>query len=207
MYSSKTNRILALFMRLLNGECIRKTDFAEECGTSVRSVERDIKDINNFLSEIHSTSEVVLDKDDNKHYLYNWQKRRFTNIEAIALLKILLGSRVLCKTEMVDIVNTIRSMLDPQERKETWVALTNEIDNYVSPIHNKPLLPNLDILNKVIYQKLKINIDYTKANKQQIQRKLSPIAFLFSDFYFYLIAFIERNPQKPLPPPHFSSVL
>lgn len=208
MYSSKINRILALFMRLHRGECIRKADFAKQQQVSIRSVERDIKDIRNFLSEIHSTSEIMLDKEENKYYLYNWQKQRFTNVEAITLLKILLGSRALRKDEMQDIVNGIRSMFDPKERKETWVALTNEIENYVSPIHNKALLKTLDILNKAIYGKFKINIDYTKGNKVKIQRKLAPIAIIFSDFYFYLIAFIENTSKNPVPPPpRFSSIL
>lgn len=207
MHRDKTNRILDLFMRFTRGECIRKSDFAKEHHVSGRSVERDIEDLRNFLAEIHSQSEILLDKEENKYYLSNWQKQGFTNIEAIALLKILLGSRVLRKDEMQSIVNAIRSMFDPKERKETWVALTNEIENYVSPIHNKPLLGILDSLNKAIYEKVKIDIDYIKANKERVQRKLSPIAIIFSDFYFYLIAFIERNPQKVLPPPFFQRSL
>lgn len=46
---SKTSRILTLFVCLLNGDIIKKYDFSNISNVGNKSIQRDIKDINNFF--------------------------------------------------------------------------------------------------------------------------------------------------------------
>lgn len=152
-----------------------------------------MKTLRNFLMEIHLISEIIFDRKENTYYLSSWEKNKFTSVEVITLLKILLGTRALNKKEMQMVVNSIKSMLNPMEKKELLFALYNEMGNYISPIHNKALLENIGYINNLIYQRYKIQIEYVKVNGKVIQRDIIPVAYVFSDFYFYLIAFIDNT--------------
>ena len=99
--------------------------------------------------------------------------------------------KALNKKEMQMVVNSIKSVLNPKEKKELLFALYDEMENYIPPIHSKALLENIGYINSLIYQRCKIQIKYIKVNGKVIQRDIIPVAFVFSDFYFYLIAFID----------------
>lgn len=192
MSTNKINRMLLLFHKLIKGEHIHKADFARTHDVSERSVERDIEDIRIFLSEIHSNDKLIFDKLENVYYLLTTGNNdKLNNIESIVLLKIILGTRALIKKEVEFVIKSLRLNLSPQDRKEIIHSIQDEINNYISPVHNKPLLDMLNNLNKAIMNKMIIKIDYVKDNGTEHERILMPVAFIFSDFYFYLIAFIE----------------
>lgn len=196
MSTDKINRILLLFNKLIKGEQIHKADFAKTHSVSERSVERDIEDIRLFLSEIHANSKLVFDKLENVYYLSSHNSSNFNSIESIVLLKIILGTRALIKNEVEIVIKSLRLNLSPQNRKEILRSIQNEIDNYISPLHNKPLLNILSELNKAIMNKSMIKIIYVKDSGEEYERMLVPLAFIFSDYYFYLIAFIDGKDYK-----------
>lgn len=198
MSTDKINRVLLLFHKLIKGEHIHKADFAETHNVSERSVERDIEDIRIFLSEIHASSKLVFDKPENVYYLSSQNGSKLNSIENVVLLKIILGTRALIKEEIEMVVKSLRLNLSPQDRKEILRSIQNEIDNYISPLHGKPLLATLNKLNKVIINRQAIKITYAKDNGEEYERVLLPLAFVFSDFYFYLVAFIDGKDYKYL---------
>lgn len=191
MTMDKATRVLILFYNLIQGKSVNKHAFIEKYELNERSFERDIKTLRNFLMEMHIASEIVFDRRENTYYLSSWENNKFTSVEVITLLKILLGTRALNKKEMQMVVNSIKSVLNPKEKKELLFALYDEMENYIPPIHSKALLENIGYINNLIYQRCKIQIKYIKANGKVIQRDIIPVAFVFSDFYFYLIAFIN----------------
>lgn len=192
----KTNRILLLLTKLIKGEKINKHQIAKCQNVSERSVERDICAVRQFLSETYTCSEVLFNKAENVYYLSNWNNRKLTSTEAIALLKILIGTKALCKEEMDGIVKSIRLILNPTENKETLLAIKNEMDNYLSPVHNKAILRIIEDLNRTISAHLKIELHYIKADGSSIKRIIAPLSLIFSDFYFYLIAFIDNTDYR-----------
>lgn len=192
----KINRILMLFHKFTQGEKIDKKDFSKDNGISERSFDRDIEDIRNFLAEIYAAGEICFNKADNVYYLSGWNKHKLSSIEVITIMKVLLGARVLRKDEMQGLAASVRMMTDPMARKEAVNSIYSELDNYVSPVHGKAILKMLEDLNKVIQLRLKIDINYTKANGERIQRRVLPLIFIFSEFYFYLIAFIDGAEYK-----------
>lgn len=192
----KVSRILRLFHSLIQGQKLNKADFAKSNNISERSVDRDIEDIRYYLSEIHSNAEVLFNKSENAYYLSGWSNYKFSSIEVITILKVLIGSKVLRKDEMQGIMRSVRMMLDPTARRETVNSVYSEVDNYISPVHGKAILKMLEDLNRVISKRLKIDIHYTKGNGEQVTKRVLPLIFIFSDFYFYLIAFIDGAGYK-----------
>lgn len=193
IHMDKSTRILILFYEFMKGKDVNKNDFIKRFNVNERSFERDIKIIRNFLMELHISSEILFDRKENKYYLSNWSNEKFSSTEVMVLLKLLLGTRALNKTEMETVVSSIKMMLSPIEKKELLYAIYNEMENYIAPVHNKPLLESINYINSLICQRNKIEISYRKANKQVIKRQIVPISFIFSEFYFYLIAFIDNT--------------
>lgn len=192
----KVSRILRLFHSLIQGQKLNKADFAKSNNISERSVDRDIEDIRYYLSEIHSNAEVLFNKSENAYYLSGWSDYKFSSIEVITILKVLIGSKVLRKDEMQGIMRSVRMMLDPMARREAVNSVYAEVDNYISPTHGKAILKMLEDLNRVISKRLKIDLHYTKGNGEQVTKRVLPLIFIFSDFYFYLIAFIDGADYK-----------
>lgn len=192
----KVSRTLMLFHALIQGEKINKVDFARRNGISERSFDRDIEDIRNFLAEIHAAGEIRFNKADNVYYLSDWNNHKLSSIEVITIMKVLLGARVLRKDEMQGLAGSIRMMTDPMARKEAVNSIYSELDNYVSPVHGKAILKMLEDLTFIIQKRFKIDITYTKATGERIERRILPLIFIFSDFYFYLIAFIDGAEYK-----------
>lgn len=192
----KVSRILRLFHSLIQGQKLNKADFAKSNNISERSVDRDIEDIRYYLSEIHSNAEVLFNKSENAYYLSGWSNYKFSSIEVITILKVLIGSKVLRKDEMQGIMRSVRMMLDPTARREAVNSVYAEVDNYISPTHGKAILKMLEDLNRVISKRLKIDLHYIKGNGEQVTKRVLPLIFIFSDFYFYLIAFIDGAGYK-----------
>ena len=192
----KVSRTLMLFHALTQGEKVNKADFAKRNGISERSFDRDIEDIRNFLAEIHAAGEILFNKADNVYYLSDWNNRKLSSIEVITIMKVLLGAKVLRKDEMQGLATSIRMMTDPMARKEAVNSIYSELDNYVSPVHGKAILKMLEDLTFIIQKRFKIDIIYTKATGERIERRILPLIFIFSDFYFYLIAFIDGAEYK-----------
>lgn len=71
--------------------------------------------------------------------------------------------------------------------------ILNERFHYIPPRHGKPLIDLLWELNKHIFNKEIIKFDYVRKEGVASHRKVKPISVMFSDYYFYLIAWFADN--------------
>lgn len=189
----KITRILILYNRLIKGENINKTSFALENGINERSVDRDIEDIRMFLSEIYSTHELLFDRVSGMYYMTGCNNAEVTGVELMALLKILISSRAFTKDEMEGLLSGIVSLVSNYKGKELIEVVRNEVDNYKQPSHGKAILKLQWDLNKCILNQRKIKMEYYKQNSEKVERIVSPISVVFSEYYFYLVAFIDGH--------------
>ena len=60
------------------------------------------------------------------------------------------------------------------------------------------LIDNLWDLIQMIDEKRLVTITYYKMNRENIKRKIKPVSLMFSEYYFYLIAY-EADDEKYLP--------
>lgn len=68
----RSYRVLKLFetlQKLGQGAALDRKEFAEEMGVSERSVQRDIRTINEYLSDCGNSSEIVYDRQRNGYRL------------------------------------------------------------------------------------------------------------------------------------------
>ena len=166
---NKRNRIMEIFYRFMSGEHMAVKDLAAEYEVSEKSIQRDISEIKNFMAEYGYSvgrEEVKFDRSSQKMY---FEAEKFlTNGEMLAITKILIATRAFPQDKMKELYHY-----------KPVATLCND------------LIDNLYALAEVIDDKQEITITYYKMDKSRIDRRVRPLAIVFSEYYFYLIAVHE----------------
>lgn len=209
----KSERILSIYSRLKAGKIINKLDEASQYGVAPRTIQRDIADIQNFLQNCENTTgeiqEIVFDKKKGGYRLETKYHSNLEPQEILAVGKILLESRALMKTELFPIIYKMLGLCsDEKDKKMIRDVLGNEMHHYIELHHGKKLLDILWILEQAVMNQKYVKIHYKKMKKQEmVERKVKPVGIMFSDFYFYMTAFIDdidkenefQNPEDTYP--------
>ena len=209
----KAARILSIYSRLKQGKIISKQEESLEYHVAERTIQRDIADIQCYLqnqaNETGEVQEVVYEKSLGGYVLHEKNKVRLEGKEVLAIVKVLLESRSLMKSEMFPIITKLLGMCgNGREKKMLEEFVKNEIYHYVELKHGKTLLDKLWDLEQAVKGKQYIEIRYQKLKNQEVvTRKLKPVGIMFSEFYYYLVAFIDdidkteqfQNPDDTFP--------
>jgi len=190
----KSNRLLAIYTELMSGAVLRKAELAEKYHITQRSVQRDIESLRNFLAEQMQGQDIIYDYRERGYCLINSMQHRLTNSEILAVCKILLESRSMVREEMAPILDKLVECCVPVEgRRVVQELLANEKFLYVEPHHGRNILPGLWNLGQAIKRHNVLEISYQKMkDKQCVQRVIEPVGLMFSEYYFYLVAFIRN---------------
>lgn len=211
--TNKSERVLALHEKLRSGKGIKKEEEAKRYGVDVKSIERDIDVIKSFLSDRQAETgeirEITFDRKRGEYILVTRQNSKFTKSEILAISKILLESRAFTKKEMDELMEKLLSCCVPEENyKIVKQLILNEQHHYVEPHHKTVFIDKMWELGVAIKEHKVIHISYKKLKGEEVvERKLQPMAIMFSEFYFYLVGFIMdidkekafQNPNDPFP--------
>lgn len=197
MDNNKMQRVLGIYTKLMGGYLVNKAEEALAYQVNERSIQRDIDDIRDYLdSNISATgivNSVVYDHKEKGYRLEQIYQLKLSNAEILAICKILLDSRSLQKDEMTDILDKLISCCIPaKNQKLVKDLIRNEMFHYVEPRHRKPFLDTMWQVGEAIRECRLIEVDYLRTkDKAVVTRKLKPVAIMFSEYYFYLTAFID----------------
>lgn len=192
----KAMRVLAIYARLQEGQIITKSELAQEFNVNARSIQRDIEALRDFLAEEQLNQTVVYDKRAKGYCLNQASANSLSNSEILAVCKILLESRSLRQDEMLPILDKLVERCVPENNKAAVKGLlANEKYHYIAPHHDTTILPKLWELGQAVQQHMVIEADYVKMNGDTVKRVLEPVGLMFSEYYFYLAAYI-RNIDK-----------
>lgn len=189
-------RVLKIYSKLSDGYVVNKAEEAELYGVNERSIQRDIDHIRNFLNEEAErtgiVNTIVYDRIEKGYRLETLYKIRLQNSEVLALCKILLDSRAFTKEEMVAMLDKLITCCVPEvNQKRVKDLIRNEEFHYVEPQHKTRFIEQMWDLGQAISESRYIEVDYFRTkDKQTVHRKLQPVAIMFSEYYFYLTAFI-----------------
>ena len=110
------------------------------------------------------------------------------------------------KDEMLPILDKLISCCVPeQNKKAVQELLANEKYHYIEPHHQQPVLNGLWELGQAIQHQQVIEIEYERMKEPRlVRRRLKPVGIMFSEYYFYLTAFLEdkesfENPDDLFP--------
>lgn len=197
----KKGRMMKIFYRLMKGENISVKEIAKEYGVSSKSISRDIGEIKNFLlnaRELVGYTEVCYAADSKTYYMEF--DNFLLNKELIAVTKVLLGSRVFNKMEVSELISKLKCFTTYHDRQILDKLITNEMYQYNEVKHDcESVIDNIWKLARCIHDKKEITIDYYKQDRRLVDRRIMPIAIVFSEYYFYLIAYrCDQEDKIPL---------
>lgn len=197
--TDKIERVLHIYSKIMDGGLVKKSELADRFGVNERSIQRDIDDIRNYMQENliqegyqHS---VIYDREKKGYRLEKIFLLKLTNSELLALSKILLDSRAFPKDEMQNLLKKIimcSALADSQKMIKEQIA--NEMFHYVEPRHGVDVTESLWEIGQAIHSNQYIEIKYQGIQGSTVKtRKLKPLAIMFSEYYFYLVAFIDSD--------------
>ena len=198
MEIEKSARLLYLYQDFIKGAGIQKKTAADRFGVNERSLQRDIEDLRCFFANQTPPGEIIYDARQKVYRLIERDTAHLSNSEVLAVCKILLESRSMRRDEMIPILDKLVGCCVPAEQRRAVVdLLANEKHLYIEPHHGKRLLDGLWELGEAIQKHLVTEITYEKLKgSETVQRTIEPVGLMFSEYYFYLVAFIRDIDRK-----------
>ena len=202
----KSERLLQIYSKLVSGEILKKKELAQHFHVTERSIQRDVEALRCFFAEEGLLQDVVYDKAVRGYRMENPALRTLENSEILAVCKILLESRSMCRDEMFPILDKLIACCVPERnRKAVQELLANEKHHYIEPHHQQPVLNGMWELGQAIQNHQMVEIEYERLKEpRMVKRRVKPVGIMFSEYYFYLAAFLEdkesfENPDDLFP--------
>ena len=208
MTAAKSERLLQIYAKLANGEILKKKELAQHFHVTERSIQRDIEALRCFFAEDEFFQHVIYDKTAQGYRLTDRAGGPLENSEILAVCKILLESRSMRRDEMFPILDKLVDCCVPaQNRKAVQELLANEKHHYIEPHHGKPVLTGMWDLGQAIQNHQMVEIEYERLKEPRlVTRKVKPVGIMFSEYYFYLTAFLENKDHFENPDDLFPTI-
>ena len=187
----KSERILELFFRALKGESLSVRDLALKYNVTTRSISRDITDLKYFIAEhrdIFGNSELIY---SSTNHCYTLRRDNFmTNKELLAVAKVLIGSHAFSHSELVGLISKLKSHTSFSDKHKLEELISKEMYHYSEiKFDCNSLIDNVWALTEYIHAHRAITITYYRMDRCIVKHKLKPVSIMFSEYYFYLIAY------------------
>ena len=196
----KVERVINLYHRLNDGEVLIKSDEAARYGVNERSIQRDLDDIRAyFANDPESNRELIYDRTKKGYVLVQNSKKALTNSEILTVCKILLESRSLMKEEMYPIIDKLLQCCVPYKNyKQVTELISNEKFHYLEPHHGKKFVEEMWDISNAVYEHKLMRMRYQKLKEpEKVRRLVQPVGLMFSEYYFYLCAYICASEENP----------
>lgn len=199
----KVDRLLEIFYRAMKGEAISAQKLAKEYGVSSRSISRDLTDLKMFLSDhrdVVGNAELIYSSAD---HCYRLDIDNFiSNKELLLITKVLIGAKVLNDSDLLKLIGKLKAHTSVGDRKSLEAMMHKELYHYTSiKFDCQSLLDNLWTISQCIGVKQPISITYYRMDRKQVKYKVKPVSIMFTEYYFYLIAF--KNDENDGVPYYF----
>ena len=195
--TDKSSRLLKIYSKLVKGYIVNKREEADNFNVDERTIQRDIASIKDYMcSDMASNgiiNSIVYDKEACGYRMESSYKGTLSNSETLAVCKILLDSRAFPKDEMQAILDKLISCCVPKENRQPVKELIgNEEHHYIELRHKTNFLDTLWDLGQAIRSCKYVELEYRRTkDKTIVKRKVKPVGIMFSEYYFYITAFID----------------
>jgi predicted DNA-binding transcriptional regulator YafY len=185
---------------VVDGEVLNKAKEAECFGVNERTIQRDIEDIRSyFFNSPDADRELIYDRTQKGYVLVQNQKKNLTNSEILTVCKILLESRSLVKEEMYPIIDKLLQCCVPYGNyRKVADLIGNEKFHYLEPHHGKKFVDKMWDIGSAVNEHRLMRIRYQKLKEpDEVMRMIQPVGIMFSEYYFYLCAYISVSEEMP----------
>lgn len=185
----KGYRVLSMFDRLMDGQGINKKQEALTHQVGEKTIQRDIDEIRTYLEKAKLDYHLQYVRTEKVYKLMHKKNNRLSKEQVLVIVKILIASKALVKSDIGEIVNQLLSRVADDQ------LLLNEKIVYEDIHQNKSLLSLIWGISTAIQKRNVITIDYLQEGEAIPTAKiLKPLAVIFSTHYFYLIGDNQETP-------------
>lgn len=200
MENTKQYRVLEIFFRALRGEDISVHALADEYGVSTKSVSRSIADLRAFLAnnrELVGNTELTYSYKDKCYRLV--MDEFLSSKELFALVEVMIGARAFSRDELLLLVNKLKRFTTGDDKAKLAELVRRELYHYPEVKHDcESVQDRLWQVVNCITAKREITVEYYRMDRKWVTHRLRPAAVMFTDYYFYLIAFkCDEATDKP----------
>ena len=200
MDNTKLDRVLEIFFRGLRGEDLSIQKMADEYAVSTKSISRSINDLKNFLAdhrELVGQTELNYSHQDKCYRLH--MDEFLSSKELFALVEVMIGARAFSKDDLLELTAKLKRFTTPEDRQKLNELVRKEIYHYPEVKHDcDSVVDYLWQIVNCINERHEISIDYYRMDRKWVTHRLRPASVFFTDYYFYLIAFLtEGKTEKP----------
>ena len=196
---NKGFRLLQLYERLSRGEVIHKAELAQKFAVTDKTIQRDIEELRSYLAETRTDegeASIVYDRTRSGYLLTRAASEWLTNEDVLAVCKILLESRAFCKEELDALLKKLLRQTAPHDREQVGKIIRSEQHYYVPLRHGKKLLSAIWELSQHMTAQHTIRISYCRQDGTERTHEVNPVAIMFSEYYFYLIAYLADGRKE-----------
>lgn len=196
---NKGFRLLQLYERLSRGEVIRKAELAQKFAVTDKTIQRDIEELRSYLAETRTDegeASIVYERSRGGYLLTHAASEWLTNEDVLAVCKILLESRAFCKEELDALLKKLLRQTAPHDREQVGKIIRSEQHYYVPLRHGKKLLSAIWELSQHMTAQHTIRISYCRQDGTERTHEVNPVAIMFSEYYFYLIAYLADGRKE-----------
>lgn len=200
MENTKQYRVLEIFFRALRGEDISVQKLADEYRVSTKSVSRSISDLKAFLAdnrELVGNTELEYSHKDKCYRLF--MDEFLSSKELFALVEVMIGARAFSRDELLILVDKLKRFTTGEDKTKLAELIRKELYHYPEVKHDcESVQDRLWQIINCITEKKEISIEYYRMDRKWVTHRLRPASVMFTDYYFYLIAFVsEGKTDKP----------
>jgi len=195
----KNTRTLEIFFRAIRGEDISPAKLAAYYGVSTKTITRYLNEIKDFLAE---NRELVGHTEFKYIPVIKAYRLYFDEFlsdkELFAITKVIIGTRAFSENDTSLIVSKLKKFASAEDRKRLQEIIRKEMYHYAEIKHDcNSVLDNLWQIISAITEKKEITISYWKKERTQSDKRIQPVSLLFSEYYFYLIAYYPGKYDEP----------
>lgn len=192
MNVEKNERCLAIPLRGMRGEKITVSELANEFGVSTKSISHEISEMRCFLAEnreLTGHAELNYDRSAKCYTIHIDDFLR--DSELLAVIKVLIESRAFSKQELLEIIGKQRRFTSTNDRMLLDSLIAKEKYHYCEVKHDcsEGVVDMLWKLADDIRSHTEITITYYKMNRDRVMQTIHPVSIMFSEYYFYIIAY------------------
>ena len=195
MKKAKQYRDLEIFFRALRGEDIFINKLADEYGVSTKSISRDIADLRAFFAdnrELVGNTELEYSYKDRCYRLF--VDEFLSSKELFALIEVMIGSRAFSREGLLVFVEKLKKFTTGKDKEKLGELIRKELYHYPEVKHDcESVQETLWQIVNCITEKKEISIEYYRMDRSWVTHRLRPASVMFTDYYFYMIAFVTRG--------------
>lgn len=198
--TDRSIRLLKMFDVLQRGSGLNTKELQREFGITSKSVQRDIGELRMYINDAYPQSEFCNIEYSKIRREYFWRDRSnmlLDEKEILLIATILLESRGLTKDELEKVIGKMLVQCSAEAKRQIDLLIKNERFYYKPTRNAKPMGEILWQLSKAKEAHNYLQVTYKKVRGTAYEPlKLMPLAIMFSEMYFYLIARVAGDEKQ-----------